>query len=140
MADRLLWKNLAGSVAGGVTSSDSDSEFDHDLDDGAQIREISMDVATGGAAPDESISVEIGEVPTFISSTNNTDFFFRQLRAEMFATGATPTDGGIVKERTWKFARGQVIVDASKKLYVNVTKTTGGTGNYRISIGYEADD
>jgi len=138
MADRLLWKSLAGSIADGVTASNSDTEFDHDLDEGAWIREISMDLALGGAGPDESLTVEIGETPTLISGTNNIDFFYRLLRMEMPATGATPNDGGIARSRTWKFARGQVKVDASKKLYTNVSKTTGGAGNYRIQIGYEA--
>jgi len=139
MAHGLLWKNLAGSVADGVTASNSDTEFDHDLDDGAGIREITIEVALGGAGPDNNGEVELTEVPSRIGNTNNTDFWKFGVRIEMPATGATPVDGGLVRTRTKKYARGQLVIRESKKLYVNVSKTTGGICSYRIEIGYEPD-
>jgi len=58
----------------------------------------------------------------------------------MPATGAGPPDSGdIILSRTWKFARGQVMVRPTKNLYVNVVKTLDGTCSFRIDIGYETD-
>lgn len=140
MANGLLWKRLTGSIADGAGSEDSHTEFDHHLDDGALIREISIDIQQGNAEPDESAEVEITEVPAFIGATNDTDFFIRSLRLDMTATGAVPNSGGATKSRTWKFGRGQVKINASKKLYVNVSKSTDGSMSYRIDIGYEEDN
>jgi len=139
MAEGLLWERLAGSVSDGTTKSDSDSKFSHDLDDPAHIREISMDISMGGAAPDENLEVELTESPATIGGTDLSPFFIRSLRVEMPATGASPVDGGISVRKTWKFARGQVMIRPNKELYVNVNKTTGGSGSYRIDIGYEED-
>lgn len=141
MANELLWKRLAGQINDGDGSEDSHTEFDHHLDDGAFIREITMEVRITGAEPDESGEVEITEVPAFIGSTNDTDFFIRSLTAGMPATGAGPPDSGdLIRNKTWKFARGQVHLKASKKYYVNVAKTLDGNTSYRIDIGYEEAD
>jgi len=140
MADQLLWKRLVGSVADGIAGQDSVREFDHQLDDGAMIREITMEVALTGAEPDESCEVEITEVPAFIGGTNGIDFFIRSLSVGMPATGAGPPDSGdIIRGRSWKFAAGQVTVAATKNLFVNVSKTTDGNARFTIDIGYEAD-
>jgi len=114
-------------------------EFDHQLDDGAMIREITMEVAVTGAEPDESAEIELTEVPAFIGSTNDIDFFIRSMRVGMPATGATPNSGDLIRSKTWKFARGQVTIAATKNLFVNVSKTADGVASFRIDIGYESD-
>jgi len=140
MADELLWTRLAGSVADGQTGSDNDAEFKHGLDDGAMIREITMEVRMTGAEPDESGEVEVSKHPSFIGGTDQFTGFIRSLTAGVPATGATPNSGDTIRNKTWKFAFGQVPVKFQEKLHVSVSKTTDGVCSYRIDIGFEEDN
>jgi len=137
MADELLWTRLAGSVNDPSTGADSVAEFKHGLDDGATIREITMEVAITGAEPDESADFSLSKHPAFIGGTDQFTGFIRGMRIGMPATGATPNTGDLIRTKTWKFAFGQVMVKHQEKLHMSVSKTTGGNASFRCDIGFE---
>jgi len=137
MADELLWTRLAGGVNDPSTGEDSVAEFKHGLDDGASIREITMEGAITGAEPDESAEFSLSKHPAFIGGTDQFTGFIRSMRVGMPATGANPNSGDLIRTKTWKFAFGQVMIKHQEKLHLSVSKSADGNASFRVDIGFE---
>lgn len=140
MAEELRHETLSATIADGTTSSNSAAEFRNDSSRSMMIRIIEEDVALNAAENDERGTIEISKSPTFASNTNNNVFFTRGTTVNITGgtTGAATDDVGVSKQRGRTFGKGQLTLEPNESLFVNGSKTTGGTliGSYQISYHF----
>ena len=138
MADELRWETLAVTVADGTTASNAAAEFRNDASRILHIRTIIVDRSFNTAATDERDTAEISKSPVIASFTNNNVFFAYpvSLGIESSTTGAAGDDGSVTFSGGRNFGVGQLTLEPNESLFVNTSKTTGGTSFSSWQIGF----
>jgi len=138
MADELRWETLAGTIADGTTASNSAAEFRNDASRMLSVRTILYDNALNAAANDERGTGEISKSPVIASFTNNNVFFAygQSLGVHGGTTGAALDDVSMFATGGHNFGKGQLTLEPNESLFVNVSKTSGGTWAFQYQIGY----
>ncbi len=135
MAQELRWETLAVIVADTVSASNAAAEFRNDSSQTLSIREIDGGAYMVTAAIDEHGHGEISKSPTYAAQTNNNVFFTKQWNVA--AVGQAADGSSAQPARTGKYGRGQLTLEPNESLFLNVSKTSGGSFRFDVQIGYE---
>lgn len=135
LAAELRQEILTGTVAGGVTQSDSISEFRNDSSGMITMRKIHAAHSMNTAASAESASIEISKSPTVASTTNNNPFYTVLYRLQKMS-GDT-VDSGDRVNRTISYGRGQLVLEPNESLFVNVLKSSDPVVSFFFELEYE---
>ena len=137
MAQELRHEHLYDTVADGTTSADAGAEFRNDSAGMVHIRAIVISGTLSTAAPNESASIEVSKAPVYQGATANSPFYSRRVHALGPPTGATPADGGVNATFIDKYGRGQLTLEPNESLFLNTSKSSGGTVAAYVDIDYE---
>jgi len=134
MAKEQRQELLRSAVADGTTSSNSEAEFRNDSSVDIDVRGIDAHLQLSTAGIDEVVTEEISKAPSFQSDTNNSPFFAKSISVGM---GAVAADGRNQTHKSWKYGKGQLILEPGESLFINTTKSSGGISTGRWSLDYE---
>lgn len=139
MADELRWEGLSVVVSDGTTSSDAAAEFRNRTNGMIHLRDVRPSHQYKGVENDELAEIELSKAPTYQGATNNSPFFsFRQLMAVSTTTGAAVDDGATHSSEVGMLkGKGQLTLEPNESVFVNVSKSSGGTVRARYMLGYE---
>ncbi len=135
MAQELRQEILAGTVAGGITQSDSIVEFRNETNGFISIRKIHKAISANTMASAESVSVEISKSPTVASTVNNNPFWTVNTRLQKLS-GDT-VDSGDRVNGTSSWGRGQLILEPNESVFVNVLKSSDPVVSFFYELEYE---
>lgn len=138
MADELRWETLTDTVADGTTTANAGAEFRNDASVIMHIRTIIWDRSLNTAANDERDTMEISKSPVIASFTNNNVFFAypQSLGVHGGTTGAALDDVSMFAHGGHNFGMGQLTLEPNESLFVNTSKTSGGTSFASYQIGF----
>lgn len=139
MANELRFETLFQSVADGTTAENAGEEFRNDSASMIHIRELDQNGWISTGANDESMFAEVSKAPTRQAATVNGPFFVSPLNLFIAAgtTGSGADDVGIATHKVKKFGRGQLTLEPGESLFMNMAKSSGGSGNHQCIIAYE---
>lgn len=137
MATELTWFHVFASVADGTTVSNNAARYTNQTKSRAHIIKIIENHVLSAAEAGESSIIQLAKQNTLAQTDGD-----REFRLEMnlqMPESAASADGGITKERTTNWLRGQLTVMFGDSLFLSVAKTTGGvsTSGYWIGLEYE---
>lgn len=138
-AVELRWEVLNVQTADGTTSANSAAEFRNDSSRTMHIRIITVTMQLDTAANDETGLIEISKSPTLAINTNNNVFYTWPtfLGVSGGTTGAALDDVSFFENKVIKYGKGQLTLEPNESLFVNVSKSSGGTVQSRYVIGYQ---
>ncbi len=138
MADELRWETVTVTVADGTTLSNAGAEFRNDASRPLTIRTILWDRSLNTAANDERDTAEISKSPVIASFTNNNVFFAYAVSLGISGgtTGSGADDVSTFASGGRNFGKGQLTLEPNESLFVNTSKTSGGSSFSSWQIGY----
>jgi len=142
MAEELRYDLINGSVADGTTSADADGVHRNQSGEERSVRSLHIDLQLTAAGPGEDARFELSKQGSKQAGAidGNEVGFTMPISISMPSTGATPSDGDISSNHTFLFAKGQLTLEDGEALFVNITKSTGGSILYNVLIGTHALD
>lgn len=136
MASKLRWVTITGASAPGQTQEDNIANFENESDNPMSIIVVKRRHYSATTSNDEQAQVELSKSPTG-SSVANQDPTFREIDHLVGRpSGAGVLEGKDKVEADSRYDDGEVILEPSERLYVNVVKSTGVTANVRFVVGY----
>lgn len=138
MADELRWETLTDTVPDGTTAANAGAEFRNDASVLLHIRTLIYDRSLNTAANDERDTAEISKSPVIASFTNNNVFFAYPISLGISGgtTGSGADDVSVTAQGGRNFGLGQLTLEPNESLFINTSKTSGGSSFTSFQIGF----
>lgn len=135
MAQELRHETLVGAVVDGTTSSPAEQEFRNRTAGIIHVRGVDYAHMITTAGVNEGAQIEVSKAPVIQMETAASPFFTYPQRIR-HAT-AVALDGNTAINGGKRWGRGQLTLEPNEALFVNITKTSGGTLTTTHTIEYE---